>query len=424
MSRYIRVRADPLSLIVTLFYRLKMIPKDICDLLEESLNEKIEHFEIKEHEGNQKGQGHLGEMVFLSLKNKNTGEDHHLVVKQCLEGSEETSKFMSMCFNNEVHFYKKVIPTLEAFQKSFPKGQTFKSIPKCFATSSKEGEEKLVMENLKLKGYEMHPKKVPLNSKMYEIIFKTYGKFHGISYAFKHYHPEQFTELAAGYHNNMKIFFEQDVMKEALTSVCKKTTEFLEEEDEIKIIDNFKKYNDNAPQMFFDALAYKSPYSVFVHGDCWSNNMMFKYNKSGDIEDIKLFDFQMAAVGSPVWDLTYTFYSGADEETISNLDHFLEIYYKSLSDTLKEYGCNAEKVLPFKELKNEWKEHNAFGVLLGLLVWNIKNLEPSESPNIAKLLDGDSQTDNFSQIVSKADSTGFKKASLLVMRHLYKNNFL
>ncbi|XP_028136987.2 uncharacterized protein LOC114331581 [Diabrotica virgifera virgifera] len=401
-----------------------MLPKDICDLLEESLNEKIENFEIEEHEGNQRGQGHLGEMVFLSLKNKITGEDHHLVVKQCLEGAEETSKFMSMCFNNEVHFYKNVIPAVEALQKSYPKVELFNNIPKCFATSSKKREEKLVMENLNLQGYKGHPKKIPLNSKMFEIIFKTYGKFHGISYAFKHYHPEQFTELGARYQKNLKMFFEQGMMKQRLISICTTTKEFLEEEDEIKIIDSFKKFSDNAPQMFFDALEYKSPYSVFLHGDCWSNNMMFKHNKSGDIEDIKLFDFQMAGVGSPVLDLTYSFYSGADEESLSKLDHFLEIYYKSLSETLKEYGCSAEKIVPFAELKKEWKEQNAFGVLLGLLIWNNKNLEPSETPDVAKLLDGDSETDNFSQIVPNKDSTGFKKASLSVMRHLYKNKFL
>ncbi|XP_072384199.1 uncharacterized protein [Diabrotica undecimpunctata] len=329
-----------------------MIPKDICDLLEESLDEKIENFEIQELEGNQRGQGYLGEMVFFSLKNKNTGEDHNLVVKQCLVGSEKTSKFMSMCFNNEVHFYTKVIPALQAFQKSYPKVEIFNNIPKCFATSSKKGKEKLVMENLKLKDYKMHPKKIPLNSQMYEIIFKTYGKFHGISYAFKHYHPEQFSELGAGYHKNMKTFFNRD------------------------------------------------------------------------IEDIKMFDFQMAGVGSPILDLTYSFYSGADEESISNLDHFLEIYYKSLSETLKDYGCSAEKVLPFTELKKEWKEHNAFGVLLGLLIWNFKYLEQSEDPNMAELLDTDSQGENFSQILQKADSTGFKSASLAIMRHLYKNNFL
>ncbi|XP_028136997.1 uncharacterized protein LOC114331589 [Diabrotica virgifera virgifera] len=401
-----------------------MIPKDILDLLEESLGEKIENFKIQEHEGNQKGQGHLGEIVFLSLKNKNTGEDHHLVVKQCLTGSEETRKLMSMCFKNEVHFYKKVIPALQAFQKSYPKVEIFNNLPKCYATSSKEGKEKFVMENLNLKGYKVHPKKIPLNSKMYETIFKTYGKFHGISYAFKHYHPEEFTELGKGYNQNMKMFFDQGIMQQAIGSCCNKIKEFLEEEDEIKILDSFKKYCDNGSQMFLDALDYKSPYSVSVHGDSWSNNMMFKYNKSGDIEDIKLFDFQMAAVGSPVLDLTYSFYSGADEESISKLDRFLEIYHKSLSETLRGYGCSAEKVLPFTELQKEWKEQNAFGVLMGLLIWSNKNLDPSETPDIAELLDADSQSGDISQMMQKTDSAGFKRASLSVLRHLYKNNFL
>ncbi|XP_072386439.1 uncharacterized protein [Diabrotica undecimpunctata] len=401
-----------------------MIPKDICDLLEESLNEKIENFEIQEHEGNEKGQGYLSEMLFLSLKNKNTGEDHHFVVKQCLVGSEETSKFMSICFKNEVHFYTKVIPALKEFQKFYPKVEIFDNIPKCFATSSKEGKEKLVMENLKLNDYKIHPKKIPLNSKMYETIFKTYGKFHGISYAFKHYHPEQFTELGKGYYQTIKMLFDQGLMQSAIVNCCNKIKEFLEEEDEIKILDNFKKYCDNGPQMFLDALEYKSPYSVLAHGDCWSNNMMFKYNKSGEIEDIILFDFQLATVASPVLDLTYSFYSGADEETISNLDHFLEIYYQSLSDTLKEYGCTAEEVLPFTELKKEWKEHNSFGVLMGLLIWSNKNLDPNDTLNVAELIDADSTNDSISSLIQKTDSTGFKRASLSVMKHLYKNNFL
>ncbi|CAG9835906.1 unnamed protein product [Diabrotica balteata] len=399
-----------------------MIPKDICDLLEESLDGKIENFVIQEHEGNEKGQGYLGEMVFFSLKNKNIGEDHHLVVKQCLGGSEETSKLMSMFFSNEVHFYTKVIPAIQSFQKSYPKVEIFNNIPKCFATSSRKGKEKLVMENLNQKDYKMHPKKIPLNSKMYEVIFKMYGKFHGISYAFKHYHPEEFSELGAGYHKNMTRFFSRGLMQQGIRNCCNWIKEFLEEEEDIKILDSFKKYCDEGPQMLLDALEYKSPYSIFIHGDCWSNNMMFKYNNS-DIEDIKMLDFQMAGVGSPVLDLTYFFYSGADEESISNLDHFLEIYYKSLSETLKDYGCSAEKVLPFTELKKEWKEHNAFGLLFGLLIWNFKYLKPSENPNMAELLDTDPQGENFSRIMRKADSTGFKSASLLIVRHMYRNNF-
>ncbi|XP_072384200.1 uncharacterized protein [Diabrotica undecimpunctata] len=401
-----------------------MIPKSIRDLLEECLHEKIENFEIHEHEGNEKGEGHLGEIAFLSFKNKNTSKDHHLVVKQCLTGGKETTKFMSMCFNNEIYFYTKVMPALQEFQKSYPKVEIFNDIPKCLATCLKKGEEKLVMENLKIKGYKVHPKKIPLNSKMYETIFKKYGKFHGISYAFKHYHPQKFSELGAEYHQNMKRLVDQGLMKSVISGCCNKVKEFLEEENEIKIIESFKKYCDNGVQMYLDALAYKSPYSVFIHGDCWSNNMMFKYNKSGDIEDLKLFDFQLTAVGSPVLDLSYCFYSGADEDSISNLDNFLDIYYRSLSETLKEYGCNAETVLPFTELKKEWKQQIAYGMFMGLMIWSSKFLDPSETPGMPELLDGDDQSGNISEVMENTDYTGFKKASLLVMRHLYNNNFL
>lgn len=90
---------------------------------------------------------------------------------------------------------------------------------------------------------------------------------------------------------------------------------------------------------------------------------------------MKLVDFQIVRLGTPVHDLSYFFYTGGSKALFDKLDDYLKIYHDSLSKNLRELGSDPEKLYPFKQLKNDWKNYARFGVILSLLLVKVKLLQ-------------------------------------------------
>ncbi|XP_028133465.1 uncharacterized protein LOC114328721 [Diabrotica virgifera virgifera] len=405
----------------------QVLSKDLSDLLESALNEKIESFDLQ-IEGNDNGEGHLGEVLFITLTNKSTNKIDHVVVKQVLESSvENTIDFMSSTFLNEIHFYGKFLPALQEFQRSYPGAEIFNHVPKCLGTCLERGKEKLILENLKFRNFTLHPKKEYVGYKMYEAIFKTYGKYHGACLAFKHNQPEKFLELSNGFQNNFKKMVKTGLLERGILGMSAMVQSTLKE-TQPELYEKFTPFAEKSVEKFLNCLDYRSPYSVITHGDCWSNNMMFKINESGTIEDIQLIDFQMSWLGTPVMDLTYSFYASTGKENLEKLDDLLKEYHDSLSETLKSYNCDVEKIFPFHALKKEWKEYSAFGSLMGLLLWLHKTRELKEVPNIGEIMDRSndeqSKPDKKQDLGIEFDHAFFYRSTLPIIKHMCDNDFL
>ncbi|XP_028136986.1 uncharacterized protein LOC114331580 [Diabrotica virgifera virgifera] len=397
----------------------------ISGLLEKALGEKLENYEITKNAENDKGQGHLGKVVFVTVRNKNTGKDRHLAVKQVLKcDTEAITKVMSAPYINEIYFYNKVVPVIKEFLRSYPEVTVMESIPVCYATSLEPGLERLVFDNLKVQGYEIHSFAIPFKWDIYEAIANIYGQYHGVFYGLKNKESEKYSQLSQGFLDNFRGMIDQDVWADIFKYCCIRIQTFLKEENELELVQAFQKYVDHTKKYFVDAISYRSPYSVILHGDCWKNNFLFKYNNSGDMTSLKFVDFQMAGEGSPALDLSYTFYSDADDEILANLDKFLKTYHTSLGHTLKQMGLNIEQILPYAALEEEWKQTCAFGFLLGLKVFVTKCLKPENVRHIVEIMDGSAPRDILNKAILDTDSANFKKPVLSLLNHLYKNGFL
>ncbi|CAG9837599.1 unnamed protein product [Diabrotica balteata] len=397
---------------------MTLLSEDICELIQQCFKEKIENFDIKLNEGNKKGEGYIGEIIFASLENKLNGKEDHLVIKKVFNSEiEKTREFLSSSYLNEIFFYNDVWPNLKKFQNTFPEVTPVDVAAKCYGTSSVKGSEKVILENLKFKGYEIHPKRTPLSKELFEDIFALYGKYHATSFAFKHYHPEEFHKLASNLKNNWCGFQETELCITAIKHSfggVKMILEFTKEED---ILRKMAPYIENGRKIFSDSLNYEGPNSVIIHGDCWSNNMMFKYNDKKQLEDIKLIDFQMSRASTPVFDLTYTFYSGAGPEELKNWEHFLKVYYNSLKLSLQQYNLDVDKIYPYETLKAEWKDYIQFGFIMGIMIWGAKFVEEDE------IIDLD-VTENKEERTSLKAKEQYAFHVLALIEHFYLNNFL
>lgn len=135
---------------------------------------------------------------------------------------------------------------------------------------------------------------------------------------------------------------------------------------------------------------------------------------NGQLEDIRLIDFQLINSGSPVHDLSYFFYSGA--QSFSNFQKYIKIYHSALTDTLAEFDLDVEEVYSFETLNQEWIKHCKFGLFLALIVWKMK-LSDQPMPSLAN-------ENKFMSwmMLDEVDDYRSKIRDLII--HMHKNDFL
>ncbi|KAJ8957804.1 hypothetical protein NQ314_006479 [Rhamnusium bicolor] len=368
----------------------------VYDIIKEVVDEDIEKFSISVHEANKKGEGYLGQMCFVSLRNRNNGKTFNLVIKEAF--ADEVIRInapIRNVFLNEINFYTKVWPCFQNFKNKTP-SIDFDKIPKCFATISDEGNEKIVLENIKYQNFEIYDKTKAFEREHIEFIFTQYGKFHALSFAYRAFYPERYSDLSKELTDIYSEFTERKPFRDSLEYILDFCSKSLQPGEDDEVIQKYKHYVENCIDKFYNSNNYTGDYSVIIHGDCWSNNMMFKYDL--------------------VW--------GASKKVLDDLDYYLKVYHNSLSETLNEFGCNAEELYPFAELKKDWKHHCQLGFTMGLLLWRVKL---TSEEDVLDLTDFKEEFDtNTSDLYFniKYDEATYKERSRNLILHMYENDFL
>lgn len=135
---------------------------------------------------------------------------------------------------------------------------------------------------------------------------------------------------------------------------------------------------------------------------------------------MKLVDFQLITNGSPVYDLSYCFYSSGNADSFVNLEKYLQIYHDSLCRTLRVFDLDAGQHYPFSTLKEEWGKYCKFGFAMTLFVSRLKLADEESVPDLKKYQGG--PLDPFKIPVEKEES--FKQNMRNLVLHMCSNNFL
>ncbi|XP_047511128.1 uncharacterized protein LOC125053676 [Pieris napi] len=293
-------------------------------------------------------------------------------------------------FCNEVAFYTKIWPALSSFQDQWNLPQPFRSIPKCYLAQN----DLVILKDLKEMGFVMPDRKQGLTVDQCYYVLKNLAQFHSLSLAMKCYNPEGFYDLLNIQDGITEVFFvteNEEYYRSYYTEATKNAIFMVEQElrdssDRDKYLTKLKDFcnEDTFFQTMVDMVSPKEPLAVICHGDCWTNNLLFRY-KDGQIAEMYIVDFQLARYASPALDLCYLIYLCLDrQQRADHLTSLLEYY----TDELYERVVSMSGAAAFDRdtlstmIQEEFRLSSRFGLGTALDMYPIMTCDSNEAPNV------------------------------------------
>uniref|UniRef100_A0A182XEA8 CHK domain-containing protein n=1 Tax=Anopheles quadriannulatus TaxID=34691 RepID=A0A182XEA8_ANOQN len=248
-------------------------------------------------------------------------------------------------FRNEVVFYNTIMPEYVAFQRrqvetvgagtAEPASERlFQAIPHCYLAR----DDLIVLEDLRVRSFTMPDRQAGLGPQQLEAVLAELARFHAVSLAYQRRHPAEFRQLTGALEEG--IFSQAneewyrryyDVLTRNAIQMVRQTVP--EKRDHLAKLEAFL---GNCFGHLVELVNRTSELSVICHGDCWTNNILFRYDDAGAIAETCLVDFQLIRHGSLALDLAYLIYCCTDGALRKkSLQHWLQTYHQQLVRSLR-----------------------------------------------------------------------------------------
>lgn len=363
--------------------------------------------------GSVKGDNYIGVVFRAQAECRKTGKKLKVIAKLPPQNEARRKQFfVRPSFEREISFYTEIYPMMEQFQRE--KGidpenslDAFNQIPRCYRTCLVELEEAILMGDLRAEGFEMFDRHQNQDLDHIKLVIETLARFHALSFALKDQQPERIERFK----HMIELFTtreEDESMQQWFDLLIARTLETLDKEAEPEVYEKTEKvltgkFMDMVKELTLGAEA--EPYTVICHGDCWNNNMMFKY-ENGTPVAICLLDWQICRYASPVLDLMYYIFT-ATTKAFRDLhyEHLMNIYHESVSNFLRKLGSDPEQLFPRKALNDQLHRYGRFGLLMSVMLLPIITTKSEDVPDLEGIADKLENGIDFAQEVQSFRST-------------------
>lgn len=157
-----------------------------------------------------------------------------------------------------------------------------------------------------------------------------------------------------------------------------------------KLAVKFNKISDTFYDRVCESCARnENDFNVILHGDAWSNNIMFKYDDNGEVVDAVLVDFQICSYGPPALDVTYCLYTSSHNEVNElDWDMLVQCYYDELVLTLQKLNYR-KKVPSLMEFNAQIIMRGMYAAFHGVVSEGAKMLENVEGDGLSNYITDD-----------------------------------
>jgi hypothetical protein len=154
-------------------------------------------------------------------------------------------------------------------------------------------------------------------------------------------------------------------------------------------------------------------WNVLLHGDCWSNNMMFRYDeKTGRPVEVVFIDLQLCKESDPMLDVCYALFKSAQPDLRrKHLQSILHIYYDTFTSTCRTFGIPPLPGWDWEEFNRRFRRATIVGGCMALemhvMLKNEDALEDLDDAMKRLVASGDGKKDaaeNFSELFAEMAS--------------------
>ncbi|XP_076295629.1 uncharacterized protein LOC143216455 [Lasioglossum baleicum] len=366
----------------------------------------VEIHSLEEEPGSGRGDNYTSMLYRIRVKGQERREttggtiewidyERAIIYKVLPQSREHREAFKSeLLFRNEVAFYTYVWPTLNKLQTDGR--NVFNGVAKIYAARI----DLIAMEDLREKGFKMADRRKGLELDHLKGALKALAGFHALSLTLRETRPEEFARLTDpdGGHGIREVLFRTEneewyrqYYHEAAKNAIEMVSEALPTRMEHKrpeIMEKLRAFLDD--DVFFrtmsEVAAVRGPLTVFCHGDCWTNNILFKDDAEPNEEDVCLVDFQLTRVGSLALDLVNFLYCCTTGEIRrAHMTQLLQHYHFHLMSSLHilnpEHPAKDPSVM-WELLNEEMRRCGRFGIGIALDILPISTCESEEAPDM------------------------------------------
>ncbi|XP_030374637.1 uncharacterized protein LOC115624181 [Scaptodrosophila lebanonensis] len=241
---------------------------------------------------------------------------------------------------------------------------------KCYELDVKQ--DYVLLENLRTRGFQTSNRLKGLDKEHTMGVLKKLAQWHAASAVrVAEIGPYPEDQLSGMFTEENRALAEK--MTEGMLKYVLKSVETIEgHESYYNDIKNMKgQLYENAMQL---GIADPNEFNVLNHGDCWTNNIMFQHDASGNILETYLVDYQMVKYGSVAQDLLYFLISSPQLELkVNEFDFFVKYYHDQLITHLKllNYSKRLPSLIDIHTVLLKygiWGYCTACGVMSGVLL--------------------------------------------------------
>lgn len=179
-----------------------------------------------------------------------------------------------MSYIREFIFYQYFVPTFVQIQNEFKIIEGLKiKLPNCVLASIEPNQETIAVMGLQEYGYRLHNRFYKKDLNHVGLTMKYLGKLHALSFVFAHKYPKEF--------KNVVGMIDKDVQYSDPDKVSKFVRCYYE--DSVSVIsdlaakEKLKELGPDILSVLNKSTQPVSSYSCFCHGDCWNNNILYKF---------------------------------------------------------------------------------------------------------------------------------------------------
>ncbi|CAH1406810.1 unnamed protein product [Nezara viridula] len=249
----------------------------------------------------------------------------------------------------------------------------------------------ILLEDLNASGYSLVPRQKGLDLDHAILVLRSLGRYHGMAKVLEQrgiiskddYEPNEF-------YTNPKLI--KAIPYSGISNVAKALQESWGPEwveTGKKLVIPFDAFADKWSKV--GNIYTETKFTVLIHGDCWSNNMMFKYDFQKRPIGVKFLDYQIPQYNTPCMDVTDFLYLGVQPSVRrNNFQLLLKTYYDSLVRTLDKFGFTGTKPT-LEEITNTMNRLEFVGLAKFVSIYYGLTCSSAEAFDLEKILTTDGE---------------------------------